>query len=857
MRSTARRVAVPIEVHKFGGRALETADSIRHVVAILAARPDSARRVVVASALFGVTDALLSAALLGAAGELERAREAAREIRERHIGVAETLLEGPPRRAACEKVLAAFEELDALLDQVAAVRRLDPRTSDLILARGERVAALLVAAALRGRSIAAEMVDATEVLYTDGRFGNASPDLPRTEIAARARIIPLLEREQTVVVPGFIGGGNVEVAADATRDRGGAFDVVTLGRGGSDLTATLLARALGASEVTLWKDVPGLLTADPNLVPGARVISQLDWREASELAYYGARVLHPRALIPLDGRTTLRIRPFANPDDCGTEIVRDHRSLSAGPPVRALSAMRDQALVTVAGNGMLGVPGIAARTFGTLARSGISISLISQASSEHSICFTVPELRAADAESALRDEFAGELGRGEIDEVEVVPGLATIAVVGSGMPDTPGIAARVFSAVANVRVNVVAIAQGSSERNISLVVDGNRMPDAVRAIHAAFRLDKVDGGRVERVSGADVVLLGCGRIGRELIEQIEALPARDRKTLRIVGVIDRGGFVFDRRGLSTRRLRSLVSLKQRAGSVRELDGGQSGDPLTAVEHIATHALTRPVLVDVAGGDTRAALLAAVAHGMDLVIANKVPLASDSASSRALLGDARAKGRRVLHEATVGAGLPIIDTVEKLFASGDRVLSIVGCPSGTMGYLFSELGRGRRFSETLRDAMRLGYTEPDPREDLSGLDVARKGLILGRLLGYEGDLDDVRIESLVEDSLRSVPLDEFLGQLEALDGAWTDRLEKARIKGEVLRYRVHATRSAVRVGLVGVRLGSSLATLDGTDNQFVFTTMRYRESPLVISGPGAGPSVTAGGVLSDLLRVTAS
>jgi len=701
------------------------------------------------------------------------------------------------------------------------------------------------------------MVDATEVLCTDGRFGNASPDLSRTETAARARIIPLLDREETVVVPGFIGGVDVAVAVSAGGDRGGGLDVVTLGRGGSDLTATVLGRALGATEVTLWKDVPGLLTGDPTLVPEARIIPQLDGREASELAYYGARVLHPRALIPLDGRTTLRIRPFANPADGGTEIICDRRSPPIGPPVRALSAISNQALVTVAGNGMLGVPGIAARTFGTLARSGISISLISQASSEHSICFTVPELGAAEAESALREEFAGELMRGEIDNVEVVPGLATIAVVGSGMAHTPGIAARVFSAVANARVNVVAIAQGASERNISFVVDGDQMPAAVRAIHAAFHLDKVGGGRVERLGGADVVLLGCGRIGRQLIEQIAALPARDRKALRIVAVIDRSGFLFDRRGVSARRLRALTSLKQRGGSLTELDGAQVGDALAAVEHIATHALTRPVLVDVAGGDTRTALLAAVAHGMDLVIANKVPLASDRASSRALLDDARAKGRRVLHEATVGAGLPIIDTVEKLFASGDRVLSIVGCPSGTMGYLFSELGRGRRFSETLRDAMRLGYTETDPREDLSGLDVARKGLILGRLLGYEGELNDIRVESLVTDSLRAVPLDEFLGQLETLDQVWADRLDAARVRGEVLRYRLHATRNAVRVGLVGFPLGSSFAALEGTDNQFVFTTMRYRESPLVITGPGAGPSVTAGGVLNDLLRVTAS
>jgi aspartokinase/homoserine dehydrogenase 1 len=275
-----------------------------------------------------------------------------------------------------------------------------------------------------------------------------------------------------------------------------------------------------------------------------------------------------------------------------------------------------------------------------------------------------------------------------------------------------------------------------------------------------------------------------------------------------------------------------------------------------VEEIAAHALTRPVLVDVASGDTRPALLAAVAHGMDLVMANKVPLASDGHSARALLGQARASGRRVLHEATVGAGLPIIDTVDKLLASGDRVLSIVGCPSGTMGYLFGELGRGRRFSDALRAAMALGYTEPDPREDLSGMDVARKGLILGRLIGYRGELSDVSVESLVPEPLRGVPLHEFLARLETLDAAWAERVERARAAGEVLRYRAHATRGSVRVGLVSVPLGTSLASLDGTDNQFVFTTARYRENPLIITGPGAGPTVTAAGVLNDLMRVTA-
>ena len=653
-----------------------------------------------------------------------------------------------------------------------------------------------------------------------------------------------VRHERVRVLPNAVDPGRFGAGCDGA--------VVTLGRGGSDFTATVLARVLGATEVTLWKDVPGFLTADPRLVPSARVVAQLDPREAAELAYYGAKVLHPRALTPLDARTTLRIRPFADPGAAGTVIVQGRAT--ARSPVRALSAMVEQALVTVAGNGMLGVPGIAARTFGALAHAGISVSLISQASSEHSICFTVPEQRADEAEAGLRAEFAPELSRGEIDAVDVLPGLSTVAVVGVGMAQTPGIAARVLGAVADARVNVVAIAQGSSERNISLVVEGTRAADAVRGIHAMFRLDKVGGGRVDRARGGDVILLGCGRIGRELVEQIAALPPRDRTALRIVGVLDRGGFVFDHRGLSKRRLAALVAHKLRGGSVADLPGGRSSTPLEAVDHLATHALTRPVLVDLASGDTRPVLLAAVAHGMDVVMANKVPLASDAKSARALLHGARSGGRRVMHEATVGAGLPIIDTIEKLIASGDRVLSIVGCPSGTMGYLFGELGRGRPFSETLRDAMAIGYTEPDPRDDLCGLDVARKALILGRLLGYAGELSDVAVESLVPEQLRDVPLAEFLAQLETLDDAWAERVRQARERGEVLRYRAHVTRGSVRVGLIGVPLDSSLAALSGTDNQFVFTTTRYRENPLVITGPGAGPSVTAAGVLNDLMRV---
>ncbi len=834
--------ALPVvEVHKFGGAALGGAAAIRQVVGLLSGSDGAARppRVVVASALAGVTDALLGV-LAQAGSDRAGAQAAAQAMRERHLALALELLRDGARAPACACIGTAFDELQAAL--VAGGGAQPPsRQSDRLLAWGERLAATLLAGALGEAGTPAQVVDAAELIVTDGRAGAAAPDLARSEPAIRAALLPLLEGGIVAVVPGFIGAGP-------------EGEVVTLGRGGSDLTATILGRALGAPEITLWKDVPGLLTADPRIVPGARVLPLLDAREAAELAYFGAKVLHPRALTPLGPRSLLRVRPFADPSASGSAIVTG--SARGGSPVRALSALQGQALVTVAGNGMLGVPGVAARTFGALAEAGISVSLISQASSEHSICFTVPDAAAQRAEQALRAAFREELARGDIDEIAVLGGLATVAVVGSGMARTPGIAARVFGAAAGAGVNVVAIAQGSSERNISLVVEAERAGDALRAIHTAFQLDKVGGGRPPR-RGADLVLLGFGRIGRQLVEQIQGLAGGGRGALRVVGVVDRGGFVFDRRGLGGRRLAALAAYKERGQSVAAHGDGRAADVRAAIDFIAEHALARPVLVDVASGDTRPALLAAVEHGMDLVLANKVPLAGDGEAARALLHHARRRGRRVLHEATVGAGLPLIDTIEKLIASGDRVLTVEGCPSGTLGYLFGELGRGRPFSQALRQAMALGYTETDPREDLSGMDVARKGLILGRMLGFAGELADLSVESLVPEELRAVPLHDFRARIDELDAGWAARVAAARAQGQVLRYRVRATPRSVRVGLVGVPIGSSLAALEGTDNQFAITTRRYRETPLVISGPGAGPAVTAAGVLNDIQRVVAS
>ncbi len=832
------RQTAPITVHKFGGASLADPQAVRHAVSLLAARPG--RRVVVVSAMAGVTDLLLTAAERARAGDLPAAARAATELRQRHLAAARMLAPaGRVRNELLAFVEAQVDELETLAKGLSILRELTPRTADFLVARGERLSARLVTAALAGANIATKYVDATEVVRTDGGFGNAAPDLAATDARMRKLLLPLLKRGVTPVVTGFIGEAP-------------SGEVTTLGRGGSDLTAALVGRALGAERVNLWKDVPGLLTADPRVVPDARVLPQLNVREAAELAYYGAKVLHPRALIPILGRKVpLQVRPFAEPDAAGTEVSERETGLDV--PVKALSGQGGQALLTVEGNGMLGVPGVAARTFQALHREGISVSLITQASSEHSISFTVPAASAARAAECLGTAFRDEITHREIDGVAVRQGVATLAVVGLGMAGTPGVARRVFSALAEAGINVIAIAQGSSELNISAVVEEAQAGAAQRAIHAAFQLGKLGGGSATAQDRLDVFLLGFGRIGRSFTELVAELPA-DGPRIRLVGVADRSGVVFDPAGLTPTRLAGIAREKARGHSLRHLDGGTPWNAEFAVRSATKHALAHPVLVDVTADETGPVLEGALAHGMDVVLANKKPLAGGAAAAERLGTLAAQHGRRLRCEATVGAGLPVMDTFAKLRETGDEILSVEGCLSGTLGFLLSELERWRKFSEALRAAMDAGYTEPDPREDLSGQDVARKALILGRLLGFRGEPGAVVTESLVPASARTLPLKTFLSRLAGWDEHFAQMIREAQQKGKVLRYLATVTPRRLRVGLTAVTPDSPFAALKGTDNQVVFTTKRYREHPLVIRGPGAGPVVTAAGVLNDVLAL---
>ncbi len=821
----------PLEVWKFGGASLADAHAVERAAALIAAHRGPL--VIVASAFGGVTDLLLDGARAATTGRPDEAARAAATFLRRHREVVHSITpRGTLRRTLLAAIDAAAREYRELSAAVGVLGHVEARASDLLVSRGERVSARILAAAVQMARRRATYVDAVEIVATDGQYGGAAPNLAVTSRRARRILGPLIDARAVPVVPGFIGH-----APDGS--------LTTLGRGGSDLTATVLGRALRAARVVLWKDVPGILTADPRLVPDARLIPQLHHREAAEVAHYGAKVLHPRALIPIaDTRIVLHVRSFLDPSRPGTEVSA--RRTSVAYPVKAVATVHRQAVLTVAGKGMIGVHGIAARTFAAVDAERLSVSTIFQASSESSIGFTLPEPEAERGVRALRNAFRDELASGLIDSVSARPGMAVVAVVGDGMAGTPGIAARVFAALADGSVNVVAIAQGSSERNISFVVTESDVPVAVRQIHSAFQLSKIGGGRPISTPRTDVVMLGFGRVGRALADQIAA--ANGESDVRVVGLLDRSGYVFEPRGLSRRRLLNLAHEKD-AGARLAAIGGRRASAAEALTTMASHAVTRPVLVDVTSEETSDLLRAALGHGFHLVLANKKPLAGAAETCADLMTDAAAARRQIRYEATVGAGLPIIDTFHKLVDTGDRVLRIDGCVSGTLMFVLSAITSGAAFSEAVREAVERGYAEPDPREDLSGRDAARKAVILARLMGYQGAAPAP--DDLVPRSLARLRLTDFMKRLPSLDAEWAARVRREAARGRVLRYVVTATPRSVSARLTSVPASSAMGALEGTRNLVAFTTRRYRTEPLVVSGPGAGPEVTAAGILNDI------
>jgi len=837
----------PVEVYKFGGVAVGTAEAVRAAMGHVR-EAGTTRLAVIVSAMNGVTDLLLDCAQAARRRERARYTALAAELEERHASLIPQLIAKKARAAELRELVAeSTRELLAMSEAIGVFRELTPHAEDALVARGERLLARIFTEYLNAEGIPATYVDAPEVIVTERRLGSLWPNFARCEKNAKRLVLPLLDDGRVVIMPGYLGSGP-------------EGEVVTLGRSGSDFSAAILARSVGARAVTLWKEVDGLMTADPKSVPSARVLPELHYREAAELAYYGAKVLHPRTMIPLvDRKIPLFLRNTFRDGSAGTRIAGDVKP--GDYPVRALTAIRRQALISIEGSGMMGVPGVAGRTFSALSLAGHSVSMISQASSEASICFVVPESEADHAVGALEETFAAERAAKLIDRIAAEKKLALIAVVGLGMRGRPGIAARTFSALSGHKVNVVAIAQGSSELNITVAVSEGDATRALEALHDEYQLDKLR--PLADTSGREskLTLLGFGQIGRELTRQLVSQEKHLRAELgvdiKVIALADRSGIKIEEHGFSPAALQRLA--KQKATGARLFDRTSPlklGQLQTMMrEELWLLPSHRPILVDLTSEETAPLLQEALERGFHVVLANKKPLAVPQIEYDRLMQTARERGLALRYEATAGAGLPVLDTLAKLREAGDTVETILGCFSGTLGFLMSDIEDGKPLSEAVREAWKLGYTEPDPRDDLSGMDVARKALILARTLGRRVEIGDIQLEPLFGAEVDDADPATFIQKLAALNAPLAARAESARRRQQVLRYVAKIGRGGIRVGIEAVPQSSPMGSLRGTANQVAIYSKRYKTNPLVVTGPGAGAGVTAAGVLNDIVAIT--
>ncbi len=808
--------------HKFGGSSLANADCFRQVTRNLLDR-DETVQVVVVSAMHGVTNALIALAEAAASRQPHWNDDWAR-LRDRHLAAATDLTGANP--ATHDWLQLRFEELHGLLNALSVIGAPSMEAMELVQGLGEVYSSRLLADHLRHLGHDVAVLDAREVLVVaHGELGvSVDWEASQALLATWRQHHP----QSRVIITGFVA-------------RNTAGRATTLGRNGSDYSGAIFAALFEARELHIWTDVDGVLSADPRVVPEAVTLPTLSYNEACELAYFGAKVIHPQTMTPALARgLPIHIRNTFRPAHPGTRIASDSQH---GGPVKGLTLYDGLAMLNVEGAGMIGVPGTAQRLFDALRGAGVSVVMISQGSSEHSICCVLRAVESTRAERAVAEAFGPELARGQIQSITVTPGISVLAIVGDGMAGTPGVAARLFDALGRARVNVRAIAQGASERNISVALASQDAERALRAAHAGFWLSP------QTIS---IGVIGTGTVGAALLEQLyEAIPRLRREAnldLRVRALANSRKMWLDPSGLSAIDWQAKIA---GAGADCDLDA--------FTDHVRTDHLPHAIILDCSASDHVAARYAGwLQRGIHVITPNKHAGAGPIERYDAIRAASAATGARFRYEATVGAGLPVIQTLRDLIDTGDRLQAVEGIFSGTLAWLFNRYDGTMPFSELVLEAKQLGYTEPDPRDDLSGTDVARKLVILAREAGLSLSLADVVVESLVPAPLASVSGEDFMQRLPEGDADMAARFAAARASGKVLRYVARLDDAGrAQVGLVELPGDHAFAHLRLTDNVVQFSTRRYATNPLVVQGPGAGPDVTAAGVFADLLRVASS
>ena len=804
-----------MKVLKFGGTSVGSVDSIRQIQQIIAKQTDDC--IVVVSALGGITDQLLKAAHL-ALQSGETYMEVYQQIRQRHLDMVNTLIDNATvRQMLLHELDGILDELRSILFGVHLVGDLSEKTEAAIVSYGERMSSRIVTAALPG----AVRKNSLQFIRTEHKHGQVLLNNELTEQLIREAFSPM---PHLAVCPGFI-------SKDSKTE-----EITNLGRGGSDYTASILAATLDADVLEIWTDVNGFMTADPRLIPSAYTIQSLSYVEATELCNFGAKVVYPPTIYPVCAKNIpIRILNTFCPDNTGT-VIQSQAEKDARY-VCGLSSIRDVAMITVSGLSMVGVIGVNQRIFGALANAGVSVFLVSQASSENSTTLGVQEKDCEVAVEALTREFAEEIKVGSMYPMLVQQGLAAVSIVGEKMKNVPGIAGKLFGTLGRNGISVIAFAQGAKETNISFVVPAQQLGKTMNVLHDSFFLSE------NKV--LNIFVCGVGTVGAQLLEQIkqqrDILLREQHLLLNVVGIANSRGYIFNAEGLD------LTNYREQLQNPLAYNQSSIADCLST--------LYNSIFVDcTASAEVADSYLALLENNISVVTANKIAASSDYSHYTQLKQTALNRGVKFLYETNVGAGLPIIRTINDLRNSGDRILKIEAVLSGTLNFIFNELSVDVPFSETIRRAKEQGYSEPDPRIDLSGKDVIRKLVILAREAGYQVEQEDVDKQLFVPEAYFQGTVEDFWKRLPELDTDFEARRQEMEKNG--LRWRFVATmeEGKTSVGLQAVDAAHPFYQLEGSNNIVLITTERYHDYPMMIRGYGAGASVTAAGVFADIMEV---